>query len=351
MQPTPATSSSSFFGTLMQSSTLRWINIFALVLHVIWAFVCFILAGTRDKDLDWSFQGKFPTVDHIPVWYQGNATALSQGRAPSILAPYAGLTDKTEYDASVYVVGNASTYRYSIMIETVTNGSIEVKWLLPMFFAVTALFHLLAFLIPRADAGEDDDFIEWEPRARIIGNSIAIPMIILAFAVECGVYDRNALISLTFLTCMGVWLEFVAELMFDMGNEAKKGDASSMAAQWNTRLWIVPCVLSLLACLTAISLPIHMFARSRDLSPLKASNEAIMFVGVVSAFYILHRLGQALLLLYRAFFAASDDLKNEKFIQRLSVLLCLIHSIIIKTLLGWLLFGPIIASSTLLGSK
>ena len=108
-----------------------------------------------------------------------------------------------------------------------------------------------------------------------------------------------------------------------MGNEAKKGDASSMAAQWNTRLWMVPCVLSLLACLTAISLPMHMFARSRELSPLNASNEAIMFVAIVSAFYILHRLAQALLLLYKAFVASNDDLKNEKFIQRLSVLLCL----------------------------
>ena len=350
MQPTTA-SSSSLFGSLLQSSTLRWINIAALGLHVIWAIVCLILAWTRDKDLDWSFQGKFPTVDHIPVWYEGNATAVSQGRTPSILAPYADLPNKSENDASVYVIGNASTYRYSIMIETVSNGSIEVKWLLPAFFAITALFHLLAFLTPKTDAGEDDDFIEWEPRARIIGNSITIPIIILAFTVECGVYDRNALISLTFLTCMGVWLEFIAELMFDMGNEAKKGDASSMAAQWNTRLWIVPCVLSLLACLTAISLPLHMFARSRELSPLKASNEAIMFVVIVSGLYILHRLGQVLLLLYKAFFAASDDLKNEKFIQRLSVLLCLLHSIVIKTLLGWLLFGPVIASSTLLGSK
>ena len=341
---------------------LDYANMLAAFLHLVNAISTIAIAGANQDNSDWMFAGSFKTVDQTPVWHKGsfvtaNFTGVTYlGNGTYKVPAWNNSATVPEISSGVKYVGSGDYY---ISLETELLGSWDVRWAVPSFFFLSFGFQLAASILPRmAWFGDGDgDFVRWNFVFRYIEYSFSATIMIVSIAVECGVYQWILLFCIAVLIQVTMLLGLVAELVFNLGSglvASSRGDDKTRA--WNLWMWVFPHFLSWWTCVTAYCAILYVFDRSTRLSSLGAPQFVYAIVSVEAFLFLCFGFVQTYELFgrSRALSTASPSDTNrdgkakpsaEEEYQIFSVFTYICLSLMAKVLLGWLVFGPILAGT------
>ena len=330
---------------------LDYANMIAAFLHLVNAIMTISISAANRDNSDWMFAGSFATVDQTPIWHKGSfvtanftgVTYLGDGKYK--VPAWNNSVTVPEISSGVKYVGNGDYY---ISLETEILGSWDVKWAVPSFFFLSFGFQLAASILPRMAwfMDGDGDFVKWNFVFRYIEYSFSATVMIVSIAVECGVYQWILLFCIAVLIQVTMLLGLVAELVFNLGS-ASGGDESTRA--WNRWMWVFPHFLSWWTCVTAYCAILYVFDRSTRLSSLGAPQFVYAIVSVEAFLFLCFGFVQTYELVGRSRalskVPASDGEKDGEGYQIFSVFTYICLSLMAKVLLGWLVFGPILAGT------
>ena len=330
---------------------LDYANMLAAFLHLVNAIMTLSISAANRDNSDWMFAGSFKTVDQTPVWHKGsfvtaNFTGVTYlGDGTYKVPAWNNSVTVPEISSGVKYVGSGDYY---ISLETELLGSWDVKWAVPSFFFLSFGFQLAASILPRMAwfMDGDGDFVKWNFVFRYIEYSFSATVMIVSIAVECGVYQWILLFCIAVLIQVTMLLGLVAELVFNLGSASAGYDKTKM---WNRWMWVFPHLLSWWTCVAAYCAILYVFDRSTRLSPLGAPQFVYAIVSVEAFLFLCFGFVQTYELYGRSRALSKvqpgDGDKDGEEYQIFSVFTYICLSLMAKVLLGWLVFGPILAGT------
>ena len=180
---------------------------------------------------------------------------------------------------------------------------------------------------------------------------------IVSIAVKCGVYQWILLFCIAVLIQVTMLLGLVAEFVFNLGSDlVTSGRGNEKARAWNLWMWVFPHLLSWWTCVAAYCAILYVFDGSTRLSPLGAPQFVYAIVSVEAFLFLCFGFVQTYELFGRSRALSMVSTSNtdnnskskpsaEEEYQIFSVLTYICLSLMAKVLLGWLVFGPILAGT------
>ena len=342
MRNSPSTSRHPVTHQMWGWIDLDFVNIGVSVVHFAQGLLTLYIGLSKKDEVDWMFKGKFGLVEQYPQWHNGSFVP--------------GVSEGFEY------VGND---KYHITLDTTSVGYFDVRWAVPSFFFMSFLFQATASLIPRMEWAGDTSFTKWNPIVRYIEYSFSGTLVLLCIAVESGVCQWMTLFCMAILSFVTMLLGLIADFTFILGSEQVRKGVNTEYHSVNLWMWVFPHVLSWVSCVASYFPIAYTFGTSITSSDLKPPVFVYVIV-LLEAFLFFcfgfvqtYELWVSSLCVQDAASKAKgkkvDDptqplmgntevvSEDEENTHKFSVFMYILLSAVAKTLLGWLIFGPIMA--------
>ena len=341
---------------------LNIFNIVVAFLHLIQGCLTLYIALSKQDAEDWMFKGRFTLVDQSPKWYNGSFNPMVSG--------------------GFNYTGND---KYHISLETTSIGAFDVRWAVPSFFLMSFMFQIAASVIP--SVFNDGTFTTWSSILRYLEYSVSGTLVLMCIAVECGVCQWMTLFCMAMLSFATMLLGLISDFMFILGSEQTRCRVNKEYQALNLWIWVLPHSLSWVSCVASYFPIMYTFMSSATTSDLKPPKfvyaiiitEAFLFFcfGIVQSFelYNSSMCVQEAAQLDKTGAAKKSDPVNtqdtnnaaaqqshalslpgesplplgmspgEENTHKFAAFMYIILSMVAKTLLGWLIFGPILAGN------
>ena len=245
------------------------------------------------------------------------------------------------------MVGN-----YSVVETTLDSGYFDVRYAILAFFVLAAVDHACVCLAPMVWEIE-----QLSSQLRYVEYSISASVMAICIGVETGISDLYTLITIFVL----MFVTQILGLLADLTSNPEFSGWNPMQNLLGIYIWTIPHFAGWITCISAYVPILDAFVSSEKNSSIQAPDFVVAIVftqfllfisfGFVQAYYLFSKsrllsasvgVGHPYMNLQQQQYGVEQDIKGLAVTAERAFILL---SLVVKTLLAWLILVPILSSA------